>query len=119
MAEALQNFANESQNETTTEQLMETGVVIYHSPTNSRYPIMARVRQGTGKVSVNGVSIDELMKSGHVRRIEELVQVLKRERLKVLDVDLRMGDSLPTETLSPSVLAYAIAEALTNLLGRL
>ncbi len=77
------------------------------------------MRKGSGKVSVNGIPIDELMESGRIRRIEELVQVLKRERFKALDIDLRVGDSLPTETLSPPILAYAIAEALTNLLGRL
>ncbi len=119
MSEVAQNRAAQISNEATAEQLKETGVVIYHSPTNTRYLIMAKVSQGSGKVSVNGVPIDELMESGRVRRIEELLQVLKRERLKALDIDLRIGDSLPTETLSPSVIAYAIAEALTNLLGRL
>jgi len=119
MAEVVQNLAEQSSNEEAAEQLKETGVVIYHSPTNSRYPITAKVRQGSGKVSVNGVPIEELMASGRVRRIEELLQVLRRERLKGLDIDLQVGDSLPTDTLSPSVIAYAIAEALTNLLGRL
>ncbi len=119
MSEVFQNLDAQNSNETMAEQLKETGVMIYHSPTNSRYPIMAKVYQGSGRVSVNGISIDELIRSGHVRQIEELLQVLKRERLKALDIDLRMGDSLPTETLSPSIIAYAIAEALTNLLGRL
>lgn len=119
MAEVFQNLADQNSNETMAEQLKETGVVIYHSPTNSRYPIKAKVCQGNGKVFVNGISIDELMRSGHIRRIEELLQVLKRERLKALDIDLRIGDLLLAENLSPSVLAYAIAEALTNLLGRL
>lgn len=119
MAEFSQNFVDLNSKETDTEQWKETGVVIFHSPTNSRYPIMARVCQGSGKVSVNGIPIDELMKEGRIKRIGELIQVLKRDRLKVLDIDLRIGDSLPDQTLSPSVIAYAVAEALTNLLGRL
>lgn len=118
MSEVSQNFTGQGSSEIEIEQLKETGVVIYHSQTKSRYPVMAKVCQGDGKVSVNGISIDELMKEGHIRRIEGLLQVLGRERLKVLDIDIRIGDSLPTETLSPFVLAYAIAEALTNLLGR-
>lgn len=119
MSEVLQNGTDQGSNETAPEQVKETGVVIYHAPTDSRYSITAKVRQGSGKVSVNGIPIDELMKNGSVKRIEELVEVLKRERLKTLDIDLQISDSLPTETLSPPILAYAIAEALTNLLGRL
>lgn len=119
MSEVRQNQTVQSSDEAMVEGLKETGVVIYYSPTNSRYSIVAKVRQGNGRVSVNGVAIEELMENGHIKRIEELVRVLRRERLKVLDIDLRLGDSLPTETLSPCVIAYAIAEALTNLLGRL
>ncbi|MFN4179368.1 MAG: 30S ribosomal protein S9 [Armatimonadota bacterium] len=119
MSEVSQNLTGQGANEKETEQLKETGVVIYHSQTKSRYPVMAKVCQGSGKVSVNGTSIDELMREGQIKRIEELLQVLGRERFKALDIDIRIGDSSQTEILSPSVLAYAIAEALTNLLGRL
>jgi hypothetical protein len=59
------------------------------------------------------------MESGRIKRIEELMRVLNRERLKALDINLEVGDSQLPEVLSPPVLAYAIAEALTNLLGRL
>jgi hypothetical protein len=39
--------------------------------------------------------------------------------LKALDIELEVGESNLPDVLSPPILAYAIAEALTNLLGRL
>jgi len=108
-----------SPEETMTESTQETGVTIYHAPTGSHYPIKARIKQGEGRVFVNGTPLNELMESGRIKRIEELLRVLDRERLKVLDINLEVGDSQLPEVLSPPVLAYAIAEALTNLLGRL
>jgi hypothetical protein len=105
--------------ETTSETLQDTGVEIYHAPTGTHYTIKAKVKQGEGRVFVNGTPITELMESGRIKRIEELMRVLNRERLKALDINLEVGDSQLPEVLSPPVLAYAIAEALTNLLGRL
>jgi hypothetical protein len=105
--------------EATSETLQDTGVEIYHAPTGTHYTIKAKVKQGEGRVFVNGTPITELMESGRIKRIEELMRVLNRERLKALDINLEVGDSQLPEVLSPPVLAYAIAEALTNLLGRL
>ncbi|MFN3422822.1 MAG: hypothetical protein ACK40X_14005, partial [Armatimonadota bacterium] len=99
MSEVSQNLTGQGPSETETEQLEETGVVIYHSQTKSRYSVMAKVCQGNGKVSVNGTTIDEMMREGRIRRTEELLKVLSRERLKALDIDIRIGDSLPTEIL--------------------
>jgi hypothetical protein len=105
--------------EATSGTLQDTGVEIYHAPTGTHYTIKAKVKQGEGRVFVNGTPITELMESGRIKRIEELMRVLNRERLKALDINLEVGDSQLPEVLSPPVLAYAIAEALTNLLGRL
>jgi hypothetical protein len=97
----------------------DTGVTIYHAPTGSHFQIRAKVQQGEGKVFVNGIPITELIESGRIKRLKELLQVLTRERLKAVNVELQVGDSQLPEVLSSPVLAYAIAEALTNLLGRL
>ncbi|MGQ9462131.1 MAG: hypothetical protein ACUVTP_06050 [Candidatus Fervidibacter sp.] len=123
MAEVSQNRENRNLERTEVEPLQDTGVKIYHVSRGEHYPIRAKVRQGNGQVFVNGILLVELVESGQVRQIEELMQVLKRERLKTLDIHLEIGGlaegAAPTELLSPPVLAYAIAEALTNLLGRL
>lgn len=120
MAEVSQNRNLER---TEAESLQDTGVKIYHVSKDEHYLISAKVRQGNGQVFVNGIPLVELVESGQVRRIEELMQVLKRERLKTWDIHLEIGGlaegTAPTELLPPPVLAYAIAEALTNLLGRL
>ena len=97
----------------------DTGVKIYHAPTGSHFKIRAKIQQGEGKVFINGVSIIELIESRRIKRLKELLQVLTRERLKTVDVELQVGDSQLPEVLSSPVLAYAIAESLTNLLGRL
>jgi hypothetical protein len=105
--------------EATSETLQDTGVEIYHAPTGTHYTIKAKVKQGGGRVFVNGTPMTELIESGRIKRIEELLRVLNRERLKALDIELEVGESNLPDVLSPPVLAYAIAEALTNLLGRL
>lgn len=114
---------NQNLERTEAESLKDTGVKIYHVSKDEHYPIRAKVRQGSGQVFVNGIPLVELIESGQVRRIEELMQVLKRERLKAWDIHLEIGEltegTAPTELLPTPVLAYAIAEALTNLLGRL
>ncbi len=98
---------------------LDTGVLIFHLPTNTKCRITAWVRKGTGQVTVNGVSITKLLEEGKVQRFEELLQTLHRERFKSVDVELTIESPQWTEILSPPVLAYAINEALTNLLGRL
>jgi len=105
--------------EAASETLQDTGVEIYHAPTGAHYAIKARVNRGEGRVFVNGIPVTELMESGRIKRIEELLRVLNRERLKAWDINLEIGDSNLPEVLSPPILAYAVAEALTNLLGRL
>lgn len=101
------------------EPLKDTGILIYHLPTNTRCVVRARVRRGTGRVSVSGTPLTELMARGSVRRFDELLRALRRERLKEWDIDLDLSDPSWSEHLSPSVLAYALTEALTNLLGQL
>ncbi len=119
MAEA-QNFSKtKSGQETESEVIKETGVLVYHTPTSARFAIKAKIQRGSGKISVNGVSIVDLMEKGRIRKIEELLRVMSRERLKAFDIDLDVGEALSNEAFSPPVLSYALAEALTNLLGRL
>ncbi len=101
------------------EPLKDTGIMIYHLPTNTRCVVRAQVRQGTGRVFVSGIPLTELMERGSIHRFDELLRVLRRERLKRWDIDLDLSDPSWSEHLSPSVLAYALTEALTNLLGRL
>lgn len=110
---------NQNSERTESEELRETGIEIYHVPTGSHFSVRAKVRQGEGKVFVNGTPIDELMESGRIKRIEELLEVLSRERLKSVDIELIVGDSQLPEVISPPILTYAIAEAIANLLGRL
>jgi hypothetical protein len=119
MSDIIKIHEEQEPKEATSETLQDTGVEIYHAPTGTHYTIKAKVKQGEGRVFVNGTPITELMESGRIKRIEELMRVLNRERLKALDINLEVGDSQLPEVLSPPVLAYAIAEALTNLLGRL
>jgi len=114
-----ENLKNESVQESEGEWVKETGVLVYHAATGLRCEIKAKVRQGDGKVFVNGLPISELMKEGKILRAEELMQVMSRERLKRLDIDLDVGDVISKDVLSPPVLTYALIEALTNLLGRL
>jgi len=97
----------------------DTGVTIYHAPTGSHFRIRAKIQQGEGKVFINGIPITELIENKRIKRLKELLQVLTRERLKAVDVELQVGDSQLPEFLSSPVLTYAITEALTNLLGRL
>ncbi|MCS7263766.1 MAG: hypothetical protein NZ805_02915 [Armatimonadetes bacterium] len=111
--------ANEVINEREDEALKDTGVLIYHVPTGNRCQIRAKVQKGSGRISVNGVPIFDLMEAGKIRKTDELIRVINRERLKNFDIDLDVGDALSTDIFSPTVLAYAFAEALTNLLGRL
>ncbi len=99
--------------------LKDTGVLIYHLPNNARYRIRARVRKGTGQVFVNGTPLESLIESRRVSPFEELLRTLSRERLKSVDIDLEIDDPSWQEALKPTVLAYAITESLTNLLGRL
>jgi hypothetical protein len=119
MSEVSKIHGEQEPEEATLETLQDTGVEIYHAPTGTHYTIRAKVRQGEGRVFVNGTPVTELMESGRIKRIEELLRVLNRERLKALDIELEVGDSNLPDVLSPPILAYAIAEALTSLLGRL
>jgi hypothetical protein len=119
MSEVSKIHERQEPEEETSETLQDTGMEIYHAPTGTHYTIKARVKRGEGRVFVNGTPVTELMESGRIKRIEELLRVLNRERLKVLDINLEVGNSQLPEVLSPPVLAYVIAEALTNLLGRL
>lgn len=119
MLEEQKIHEGKNEQESSDEALKDTGVLIYHIPTGIRNRIGAKVRRGNGRIYVNGIPINELMEIGRVSKIEELLRVITRERLKGLEIDLDVGDALSSDTFSPSVLAYALAEALTNLLGRL
>ncbi|MFA0782877.1 hypothetical protein [Fervidibacter sacchari] len=119
MSEVSKIHEGQEPEEATSETLQDTGVEIYHATTGTHYTIKAKVKQGEGKVFVNGMPVTELIESGRIKRIEELLRVLNRERLKALDIELEVGDLNLPDVLSPPILAYAIAEALTNLLGRL
>jgi len=101
------------------EGIHDTGILICHGESKTRYTLQALVRKGTGQVFVDGEPLTELMERGTVSPLAGLLQTLRRERLKSWDIDLRFSDPSWRERLVPEVIAYALNEALTNLLGRL
>ncbi|MCS7191732.1 MAG: hypothetical protein NZ937_01955 [Armatimonadetes bacterium] len=118
MVEEKQSFESESTQEPEGELIKDTDVLVYHIPTGIRFQIKAKVKKGSGKISINGVPIFELIERGKILKIEDLMKAMSRERLKRLDIDLNTGDA-STDALPPPILSYAFAKALTNLLGQL
>ncbi|MFA0751497.1 MAG: hypothetical protein SLRJCFUN_001900 [Candidatus Fervidibacter sp.] len=97
----------------------DTGILVCHVESKTRYTLQAIVRKGSGQIFVDGESLTELMEQGTVSRLADLLRTLRRERLKSWDIDLRFSDPSWRERLMPEVLAYALNEALANLLSRL
>lgn len=97
----------------------DTGIRVCHVESKTRYTITARLRQGDGLISVDGEPITVLIDQNVVARFAELMRTLQRERLRHWHIDLRFSDPSWRERLAPEVVAYALNEALTNLLARL
>ncbi len=97
----------------------DSGVVIHRVPNKSRWSVLFRLKDGTGRFVLDGVDIGELIKTGSIAPTVGLRELMDQEEFKAWDTDLVLDGPGYSDVLEPVVLARALEEVLANILERL
>jgi len=98
---------------------MRVGVILYHRATESRYEITCTISPGNRNITVDGVPIDELIERNYIAPISPLIEHMRSERIAGYDLDIRVGNLEWCQKIDPLVIAYALSQALINIISSL
>lgn len=98
---------------------VRVGVILYHRATESRYEITCTICPGSRNITVDGVPIEELIERNYIAPISPLIEHMRSERIAGYDLDIRVGNLEWCQKIDPLVIAYALSQALINIISSL
>lgn len=100
-------------------RVLDTGVTVHHRESNSRYVLKATLRPGAGNVTLAGISIEEFLSRGIIGSMDDLLDEAVSTRLAEWDIDIDMGGLDWEQFIDSNIVAYALAKAMNNIIGRM
>ena len=100
-------------------RVLDTGVTVHHRESNSRYVLKATLRSGAGNVTLAGISIEEFLSRGIIASMDDLLDEAVSTRLAEWDIDIDMGGLDWEQFIDPNIVAYSLAKAMNNIIGRI